>query len=248
MKICIAQTKSEKGNIKANIQNHLRWIELAVSEKTDLIVFPELSLLSYEPELAKDFATDQNDVRLDVFQEISDTDNIAIGVGVPTLSASGILISLIIFQPNLPRQTYSKQILHPDEKPYFVEGSEQTILTIKNTKIALAICYESLQPQHAKNAREMGADVYLASVAKSQAGIEKAYAYYPNIGNQYSIPVLMANCIGYCDNYLSVGQTSIWDANGISIGQLDSQSEGLLIYDTVSKTTHRVKEGKGSNV
>ena len=240
MKICVAQTKSEKGNIEANIQNHLKWIDLAVAEKTDLIVFPELSLLGYEPELGKDLATNQNDVRLDVFQESSDANRIAIGVGLPTLSESGILISMVIFQPNLPRQTYSKQILHSDEKPYFVEGSEQTILTIKNTKIAIAICYESLQPEHAKNARKMGAEVYLASVAKSLAGIEKACAYFPKIASKYSIPVLMANCIGFCDNFLSAGQTSIWDVDGILIGHLHNQSEGILIYDTISKSTHPI--------
>lgn len=248
MKICVAQTKSEKGNIKANIQNHLRWIEIAVSKKTDLIVFPELSLSGYEPELAKDLATDKNDERLQVFQDISDANKIAIGVGLPIQSECGILIGMVIFQPNQPRQTYFKQILHLDEKPYFVEGSKQTILTIKDTKIALAICYESLQPQHAKNAREMGADIYLASVAKSQTGIDKAYAHFPKIADQYSISVLMANCIGICDNYLSAGQSSIWDAKGVLCGQLDSQSEGLLIYDTVSKATYSIKETKDSNV
>tara|TARA_R110002111_G_scaffold2164_1_gene14182 strand:+ start:115 stop:372 length:258 start_codon:yes stop_codon:yes gene_type:complete len=82
----------------------------------------------------------------------------------------------------------------------------------------------------------MGAEVYLASVAKSQAGMEKANTDYPKIANKYSMPVLMVNCIGFCNNSLSAGQTSVWDANGILIGQLDSQIEGLLIYDTVSKS------------
>lgn len=89
MKICIAQTKSDIGNIKTNIENHLRCIERAVSEKTDLIVFPELSLTSYEPELAKELAIDQNDSKLSVFQEFSDTNRIAIGVRLPTNRDSG---------------------------------------------------------------------------------------------------------------------------------------------------------------
>jgi predicted amidohydrolase len=41
MKICIAQTQSEKGNIQKNIKNHLRFIERAVKYKADLIIFPE---------------------------------------------------------------------------------------------------------------------------------------------------------------------------------------------------------------
>ncbi|MGB7394618.1 MAG: carbon-nitrogen hydrolase family protein, partial [Pricia sp.] len=239
MKICLAQTKSKKGDIKINIQNHLRWIELAVSENADFIVFPELSLTGYEPELAEALATDQNDARLNVFQEFSDTNRIAIGVGLPTKSESGILISMVIFQPNKPRQTYSKQILHSDEKPYFVAGNKQLILAIGDTKIGLTICYESLRPEHSENAHKLGSELYLASVAKSQGGIEKAYAHFPKIADNYSMPVLMANCTGFCDNFQSAGQTSVWGENGILIGQLDSQNEGILIYDTVSKMTHR---------
>ncbi len=238
MKICVAQTKSEKGNIRNNIKNHKKWIEIAVSKSADLIVFPELSLTGYEPELAKELATEQNDTGLDGFQEVSDLNKIVIGVGLPTKSESGILISIVIFQPNRPRQTYSKQKLHSDEKPYFIEGCEQHILTIKDKKIALAICYESLQPEHSKNVKEMGAELYIASVAKSQDGIEKAASHFSKIANKYSMPVLMSNCIGCCDNFESVGQSSVWDEYGVLIGKLDGKIEGILIYDTELNKTN----------
>lgn len=239
MKICLAQTKSDKGKIDCNIKHHTNWIEIALSEKADLIVFPELSLTAYEPLLAKELATHQNDSRLDAFQSISDLNKIAIGVGLPTRSESGILISMVVFQPERPRQTYSKQILHSDEKPYFIEGHEQTILTIKGLNIALAICYESLQPEHSEYANKLGADIYLASVAKSQGGIEKANVYFPKIADNYAMPVLMVNGLGYCDNFKSAGQTSVWDESGILLEQLDSQSEGIIIYDTDLNTTFR---------
>lgn len=239
MKICIAQTKSEKGNIKRNIENHKEWIKIAISEKADLIVFPELSLTGYEPDLAKELATNQNDERLNDFQKISDLNKIAIAAGLPTKSEFGILISMVIFQPNGTRRTYSKQKLHSDEKPYFIEGKEQIILKIKNSKIAPAICYESLQPEHSKNANKLGADLYLASVAKSQVGIEKAFGHFPKIAFKYSMPTLLCNSIGHCDNFESAGQSSIWDNNGILIGQLDNKSEGILVYDTALKKTGR---------
>ena len=242
MKICLAQTKSDKGKIDRNIENHKKWIEIAVSEKVDLIVFPELSLTGYEPELAEELATDQHDSRLDEFQRICDQSKIAIGVGLPTKTESGILISMIVFQPDRPRRTYSKQILHSDEKPYFVEGREQVILTIKDMKIALAICFESLRPEHSEYANGLGAELYLASVAKSQDGIEKANEHFPKIADKYLMPVLMANCVGFCDTFQSKGQSSVWDENGILVGQLDSQNEGVIIYDTVLKTTNRVEK------
>jgi predicted amidohydrolase len=125
MKICAAQTKPIKGDIYRNIENHKKIIDLAVFNGADVIIFPELSLTGYEPTLSKELATDPKDGRFHDFQKISDAKRITIGVGMPTKSHSGIQISLIIFQPNKPRQTYSKQYLHEDEYPYFVKGEGQ---------------------------------------------------------------------------------------------------------------------------
>ena len=232
MKICIAQTEPIKGNVSANIEAHKRFIEFALTLNAEAIFFPELSLTGYEPTLAKKLATNQNDNRLDIFQQICDNNQIIIGLGLPTATESHIRISMIIFEPNKPRQTYSKQQLHSDEFPYFENGVGQVIIETNNKNIAPAICYESLQLTHIENAIKLGADVYLASVAKPINGIEKAYDYYPRVAKQYSIPVLMANCVGFCDNFLSVGKSAVWTKEGALVGQLDDKSEGILIFDT----------------
>lgn len=232
MKIGIAQTKSIKGNIAANIETHQRLIELAISLKADAFFFPELSITGYEPELAKELATTQNDSRLDIFQQISDKNNIIIGLGLPTIAATKIRISMVIFEPKKQRKTYSKQQLHSDEFPYFENGIEQVLINLENTSIAPAICYESLQPEHAEKAHKIGANLYLASVAKPAKGVEKAYEHFPTIAKQFSMPVLMVNCVGFCDNFLSVGKSAVWTKKGELIAQLDDKSEGILIFDT----------------
>jgi ribosomal protein S18 acetylase RimI-like enzyme len=151
---------------------------------------------------------------------------------MPTNSINGINISMLIFQPKQKRVVYSKQILHIDELPYFVCGNDQTILNIKGKKIAIGICYETLQREHFLNVNKMGADIYIASVAKPKGGIEKANKHFPNIAREFSIPVLMPNCVGYCDNFMSVGQSAVWNENGELIEQLDSENQGIIIYDT----------------
>ncbi len=232
MKICIAQTAPIKGNVLANIESHIKFIELAITFNANAIFFPELSLTGYEPELAKELATNPNDIRLDVFQEICDINNIVIGVGMPTATESKIRISMIIFEPNKPRQTYSKQQLHSDEFPYFANGVGQVIIKTNGKNIIPAICYESLQSTHAENAFKLGADVYLASVAKPANGIAKAFEYNPKIAKQYAMPILMANCIGFCDNFMSVGNSAVWTKEGKLVGLLDDKTEGVLIFDT----------------
>lgn len=232
MKIAVAQTRPIKGDIPANIETHKKLINIAVSNKTDTIFFPELSMTGYEPELAKKLATNQYNKNFDYFEEVSNKNKITIGLGMPTKTNSGIQISMIIFQPETPRQTYSKQQLHSDEFPYFKNGDKQIILTVSNKKIAPAICYESLQNDHSENANKLGAEIYVASVAKSQNGIDKAMMHFPMVAKKFSVPVLMANCVGYCDNFQSVGKSSVWTKQGNLAGQLDDKLEGLLIFDT----------------
>jgi predicted amidohydrolase len=180
-------------------------------------------------------ATNQNDKRLDIFQEISDKNNIIIGPGLPTATESQIRISMVIFEPNKPRKTYSKQQLHSDEFPYFENGCEQVIIKTKDSNIAPAICYESLIPTHFENAFNLGADVYLASVAKPVNGVEKGLNYYSKVAKQYAMPVLMSNCVGFCDNLLSVGNSAIWTKEGELAGQLDDKTEGILLFDTATE-------------
>jgi predicted amidohydrolase len=46
------------------------------------------------------------------------------------------------------------------------------------------------------------------------------------------MPVLMANCVGLCDDFLSVGKSAVWTKEGELVGQLDDKTEGILIFDT----------------
>ena len=231
MKICIAQTISEKGEVSKNIKNHITLIENAIDAAADLIVFPELSITGYVPTLATLLATTKDDTPFDHFQEKSNQNNITIGIGVPLISNNGITISMLFFQPNKERLIYSKQLLHTDELPYFVKGNEYLNLSIKNKTIAFGICYETLQTSHFKNSVNDKTDVYIASVAKSQNGIDKAQLHFPKMAKEYSIPILLSNAIGLCDNFIAVGQSAVWDKNGALVEQIDTKNQGIIIFE-----------------
>ena len=240
MRICVAQSESIKGNIEHNLKKHLSLIDRAISERVDLIIFPELSITNYEPTIATDFAKDLRVTVLSVLQKTSNSGQLSIGVGLPTQSHKGNHISMLIIRPNEPPQTYSKQILHSDEEPFFVGGEGQNTIELMNSKIGLSICYESLQEEHLKRAKKLGAEIYIASTTMSKKGTDKALKHYETMAKKHRIPILMSNSVGFCDGFKSVGQSSIWDGNGKLLGKMDAEHEGLLIFDTRAKEVEKL--------
>ena len=232
MKICVAQTRPIKGDIQRNMDNHKKLRGLAVSYGADIVIFPELSLTGYEPELSKALATNQADRRLDGFQKISDTKQITIGVGVPTKNNAQTCISMVLFQPHKAREMYSKKYLHPDEEEFFVSGQSSVGLLGNKTNIALAICYELSVPEHSADACKSGAEIYIASVAKAVNAVDKAIKTLSDIATKYSMTVLMSNCVGQSGGYECAGKTSIWNNKGLLVAQLNGTNEGILMIDT----------------
>ncbi|MCW9706395.1 carbon-nitrogen hydrolase family protein [Fodinibius salsisoli] len=232
MNICIAQTRPEPGDIAQNIRNHESILGLAAAYQADYVFFPELSLTGYEPERAEQLATTKDDSRLDVFQSISNTQQLTIGLGLPIADPEGVSIGMVIFQAEKERQTYRKQHLHADEEPYFISDSVSSDQLEGLPGIALAICYEISVPEHAQQAHASGAETYVASVAKVASGVGEANQVLPNTAQEYGMNVFMANCIGPCDGSTGAGQSAVWNAKGQKIGGLNDVDEGIILMNT----------------
>lgn len=240
MKIALVQTKPLKGEVAANLERHLAFIERAAAKGADVVIFPELSLTGYEPRLAKDLVMDEDDAWLEVFRAASDAKKLVIGVGAPTRTEAGLHISLILFRPGAPRRVYSKGYLHPDEEPFFAAGAGFPSFVAKGTNIGLAICYELSVPEHAADAVESGADVYVASVAKHADGVARAHERMAEIARTYKIPALMVNSIGEQDDFIATGGTAVWSGKGEEIARLGEAEEGMMVFDTETGATMSV--------
>jgi len=246
MRIGVAQTRPVKGDIAANLADHQQWASLAIEHGVDLLVFPELSITGYEPTLAGQLATTAEDERFAGLQRMSDRYGIFLGVGVPIRVENGVQIGMVIFRPDEPRLVYAKQYLHADELPYFVPGREQLFLSMDDHKIAPAICFELSVPEHSVNAYSSRADIYLASVAKTAAGLEKAIRTLSGIACTYSMTVLLANSIGLCADGMCAGGSAVISDKGEVIAELFDDEEAMLIYDTgTGKTAVRKGDAGG---
>ena len=236
MRIAVVQTKPVSCAVDVNIKAHETWIKKAATHRADMVFFPELSLLGYEPQHAARLVLRADDARLDVFAMLSQALQLTIGVGAPTWGLDGVRISMIVFRPDAARIVYSKQHLHADELPYFVAGQGQVTLALGADVVAPAICYESLLPEHCAQAAALGATIYIASVAKSANGLAKAEAHYPSIARRHSLPVLMANCVGACADFEAVGGSAVWNAEGERLARLPATGEGALLFDSTTST------------
>ena len=240
MKICVAQTRPITGDVSRNIDNHRRITDLAALQSVDIIIFPELSITGYEPALARTLATQMDDERFSVLQTLSDSKKIVIGAGMPIRTDDGIAIGMIFFRPCRAREIYFKQYIHPDEEPYFINGIHRRVLS--ETNIAIAVCYEISIPRHAEQAHGNGATIYIASVAKTPAGVRQAIETLSVTAKKFSMTVLMANCVGINDGSECGGRSSVWNNEGTLLGQLNERDEGFIVFDTATQEV--IKEQK----
>jgi DNA (cytosine-5)-methyltransferase 1 len=64
--------------------------------------------------------------------------------------------------------------------------------------------------------------------------LAKAMLHYPVIARKHNMYAIVSDSVGLCDNFISVGQSAVWNNQGELLMKMDSESEGLLIVDTIS--------------
>ncbi|UCE60469.1 MAG: carbon-nitrogen hydrolase family protein [Phycisphaerales bacterium] len=113
--IAAAQSSSKKGAVEANVQTHTEFVRVAAEHNVDLIVFPELSLAGYEPEIARDTTIAVDDARLLPLKEQAERFDMTIVVGAPVPSSGEKPhIGALIFDAG-NASVYAKQFLHPSD-------------------------------------------------------------------------------------------------------------------------------------
>ena len=239
MILALAQTRPLPGDIPGNTEDHLRFIENAAAAEADIILFPELSITGYEPKLAGDLAKPLTDPLWARFKERSHSLNIIIAVGMPLLTESGVVIGMGIFQPGTLPLAYGKKYLHPDEEPFFVPGPNPLPLRINGMLLSPAICYELSIPEHREAAVEAGAELYVASVAKVEKGTVAAHHTLAEMAATTGLTTAMVNCVGPAATGITVGQSAVWDKDGL-VASLNETETGLLLYNTHTRKAEKV--------
>ena len=69
-KIAAAQIGSIRGDVAANVARHEAAIRAAAANGVSVVVFPELSLVGYEPDIAASLAFTDDDIRLEPLRRL----------------------------------------------------------------------------------------------------------------------------------------------------------------------------------
>jgi predicted amidohydrolase len=151
-RIALAQTKAVIGNIEKNVSHHLEFIDKAIAEKADAIVFPELSLTGYTlRDLNLDVAiAPSNDPRLEEMRKRSKDITIICG-GVERVKSGGVHNAAFVFEDGELIYTHHK--IYPptygifEEQRYFLAGNKALAFESKRLgKIGVLVCEDLWHP------------------------------------------------------------------------------------------------------
>lgn len=231
MKLAIAQIVVEKGNLTHNLARHLFFCQLAAAEKADMVVFPELSLTGYEPELAHALAVDLTDPLWEELKDCARENQLVISAGMPLRTANGIQIGAVQVWPDGGLHRYAKQNLYTGEDVFFVPGTQDYQLTLQGEKISMAICADISEPRLPARAHAQGATILLAPVMVSKKGLTQDRTQLQQYAQQYRMLTVMANYGGVTGGYDCGGYSSVWSEQGELIGELAHDQEGILLVE-----------------
>ena len=175
--IAVAQTCPVRGDVDANLDEHLRLAGCAASEGAQLVLFPELSLTGYEIGLADRLAFSEDDVRLTPIVDLAVSRGIIVIAGAPVRIETRLHIGAFIVSPDRTTRLYTKQrmgafseaarcdgIVPPPEATVFQPGDRNPLIGFAHWTAAVAICADVGQPLHPRRAAARGATMYLASM------------------------------------------------------------------------------------
>lgn len=227
--VAAAQSKSVRGDIEANVQGHLRILEKAAENEVDLIIFPELSLTGYEPDLAETHHLLPSDPRLNPFQDFADNNSMHILVGAPYKEDRKTHIAAFLYPPYNPPKVYTKHFLHSGEEKHFSPGKNELTFPLKGEKIFTAICADIAHSEHAARAAYVGSTVFAAGVLITPGGYDADAELLEGYAVKHGMTVVMANFASASGGWQSGGKSAVWAPNGEIVAVAPSSGEAIVV-------------------
>lgn len=255
-KISVAQFSPIIGDIRKNLETHLRYIDQAINEKSALIIFPELSLTGYSVmDSAAELAIKPDD---DILKPLKDkSKNISVCSGGIELSDQYFIYNASWFMEDGEILKVTRKIYPPtygifDEKRFFAQGREVRSFDSKLGRFGVLICNDARHPGLVYTQVMDGCKFLITQSAVPARGFPKdqkpAPTKYFEIGNRhyaavYGIYTIFANLSGYEDGILFSGNSLVCAPGGFIIKEAPLFDSAMI---TVEVSEDEIKRYRAS--
>lgn len=240
--IGVAQTIPQRGDVPANIAQHVELARRGAELGARILVFPELSLTGYELDLGAQLAFTADDARLAPLSELACSEGLTLVVGAPVHVEGALHIAALAIAPDGRVIVHTKQRLGafgpedcpgqcppPREDAFFTPGTLQPIVSLPQARVAIGICAESLRPSHVRSAIERGADTYLVSHFAIPLDVERRHAFFQSQAKEFAIPIAFASFGGPTAGLKASGRSAIWSPAGKCLVELPETGLGVAV-------------------
>jgi predicted amidohydrolase len=229
-KIAAGQIASVRGDMDRNIATHAMAMAAAAAHQVSVLVFPELSLTGYEPDLAADLAISAADERLAPLLALARQYQIAAVVGAPLRNGTAKpSLGAIVLTASGGTRTYHKMHLGGSEPIYFTPGETPCVFTVAGHKIGIAICADSAQPGHPQAYADLGANIYATGVFLNTEWYATDVPRLARYAVRHGMLTVMANHAASVGTYASVGKSAVWAPDGSLLAQAEGAEDALVI-------------------
>lgn len=232
--IAAAQIAVSRGDLSGNLAAHTAAVVTAAAAGVSVLVFPELSLTGYEPDLAAALAFDPGDARLRELKELAVRHRVTFIAGAPVRTGGKPAIGALVFSPTGQVDTYLKMHLGTTEGAYFTTGSAPLLLELGGThRLGVAVCADTSRPTHPETYVKLGADIYAAGVFFNAEWYPQDAPRFAQYAQRFGVLTLMANHGASVGTLTSVGGSAIWAPGGGLLARADGV-ESTLVAATLS--------------
>ena len=246
IRISIAQINTTVGDLEANQSKIISYIEKARQDRSDVIVFPELTVTGYPPEdlLHKPYFVDQN---MTSAQKVAEATQDICAVYGFVESQNGLYNSAAIAHNGKLISTYQKQLLPNygvfDEKRYFTHGENAKIYRLSGVNIGINICEDVWSHSGPiKEQSDSGAELIL-NINASPYHVNKQFertAMLSRRAKDNNVHIVYVNMIGGQDELVFDGGSVVLDPEGATLHGGHLFMEMLETYDLDITTKNQV--------
>jgi len=240
--LAAAQTLPVRGDVAANLAEHVRLARVAAEAGACVLVFPELSLTGYELELAEPLAFSERDPRLGPLLECASTLEMTLVVGAPVRLGARLHVGAFIVGPERAAALYTKRhlgafppsasphgVVPPPEASVFEPGDRDPLVPLGDERAAVAVCADTGRASHPERAAARGARTYLASTFVIPADFETDVERLRSHAVKHAMAVVFSNYGGPSGGLPSAGGSAIWSESGARLVQLDERGAGVAV-------------------